>query len=149
MYLTHGLHSHPLYDTWYGMLQRCENPGHRHYPDYGGRGIRVCDRWHDPAVFIADLERWLGPRPQGCTLDRIQNDHDYRQDNVQWATPAEQAAHRRPAPPRKLTRAQRAEIPARHAAGALQQELAAEYGISQARVSQLVRACRLDHGKQV
>ncbi len=91
----HGLHDHPLYFTWKNMLARCEDPDHQAYRHYGGRGIRVCDRWHDLAVFVADIERWLGPRPAGMTLDRICNDHDYRLDNVRWATRAQQARNRR------------------------------------------------------
>jgi hypothetical protein len=77
------------------MLDRCENPAHHAYARYGGRGIRVCDRWHDVAVFVADIERWLGPRPAGMTLDRIFNDHDYRLDNVRWATRKQQQQNRR------------------------------------------------------
>lgn len=93
---THGLSHHPLFSTWRGMLQRCENPKAQNYRNYGGRGIRVCDRWHDVAAFIPDIERWLGPRPEGMTLDRIQNDHDYRLDNVRWATKSEQRRKQRP-----------------------------------------------------
>jgi hypothetical protein len=92
---THGLARHPLYSTWFNMLQRCENPDDKNYPYYGARGIRVCDRWHDVAVFIADIERWLGSRPARMTLDRIFNDHDYRLDNVRWASRAEQSRNRR------------------------------------------------------
>jgi hypothetical protein len=95
---SHGLSSHPLYGTWKAMIWRCEHPNAKQYSDYGGRGIRVCDRWHDPAVFIADIERWLGPRPAGKTLDRILNDHDYRLDNVRWATRKQQMANRRSQP---------------------------------------------------
>jgi hypothetical protein len=91
----HGLSRHPLYQTWYDMLSRCENPAHPAYRNYGGRGIRVCDRWHDVAVFVADIERWLGPKPPGTSLDRIMNDHDYRQDNVRWGTWSEQNSNRR------------------------------------------------------
>jgi hypothetical protein len=93
--MTHGLTHHPLFGTWYRMLDRCENPAFKQYRDYGGRGIRVCDRWHDVTVFVADIERWLGPRPAGMTLDRICNDHDYRLDNVRWATWSQQARNRR------------------------------------------------------
>jgi hypothetical protein len=96
---THGLARHPLYMTWWGMMQRCENPADKNYPYYGDRGIRVTGRWRDVATFIADIERWLGPRPAGMTLDRIQNDHDYRLDNVRWATRAQQSANRRKAAP--------------------------------------------------
>ena len=59
-----------------------------------GRGIRVCDRWHDVALFISDIERWLGPRPEGMTLDRIMNAHDYRLDNVRWADATTQRNNR-------------------------------------------------------
>ena len=91
---SHGLSHHPLYATWYDMLQRCENPADKGYYRYGGRGINVCDRWHDVATFISDIEHWLGSRPSGMTLDRIQNDHDYRLDNVRWASRLEQANNR-------------------------------------------------------
>jgi hypothetical protein len=93
---THGLTKHPLFMTWKAMIRRCENPAALAYPRYGGRGIRVCERWHDVATFIADIERWLGPRPAGCTLDRICNDHDYRLDNVRWASWSQQLGNRRP-----------------------------------------------------
>lgn len=93
---THGLsRAHLLYPTWSHMLARCEHPQHKNFKHYGGRGIRVCDRWHVAETFISDIERWLGPRPDGMTLDRIQNDHDYRLDNVRWATKVEQAVNRR------------------------------------------------------
>ena len=51
----HGQSRHPLYGTWYAMMRRCENPQDGGYKDYGGRGIKVCDRWHDVALFIADI----------------------------------------------------------------------------------------------
>lgn len=90
---THRLSSHPLYHTWWNMIRRCEDPRRKDYHRYGGRGIRVCDRWHDVSLFIADIERWLGPRPAGYSLDRIQPDHDYRLDNVRWATAKQQRAN--------------------------------------------------------
>ena len=93
---THGLSKHPLRGTWKAMISRCENPRDPAFRNYGGRGIRVCDRWHDLAVFVADIERWLGPRPEGMTLDRILNSHDYRLDNVRWATWSQQLRNRRP-----------------------------------------------------
>lgn len=91
----HGLWDHPLYPTWHNMLARCEDPSNHNYVNYGARGIRVCERWHDVALYIADIERWLGPKPEGMTLDRICNDHDYRLDNMRYATPAEQLQNRR------------------------------------------------------
>jgi hypothetical protein len=101
---THGMHGHPLFGTWQAMLHRCENPGHRHYHSYGGRGIKVCHRWHDVRLFVADIESSIGPRPAGhteggkplYTLDRIDTNGDYEPGKVRWATWAEQIANRRP-----------------------------------------------------
>jgi hypothetical protein len=76
------------------MLQRCENPDHKKYPRYGGRGIEVCERWHDVALFVADIEAEIGPRPVGCTLDRKDNDGDYTAGNVKWSTARQQAANK-------------------------------------------------------
>jgi hypothetical protein len=87
---THGLSKHSLYGTWNAMLWRCENPGHEAYHRYGGRGIKVCERWHDVSLFIADIERLIGPRPDGRTLDRIDSDGNYEPGNVRWATSEEQ-----------------------------------------------------------
>lgn len=91
---THGLAAHPLYDAWKQMLRRCETPGSRSYRHYGGRGISVCEAWHDPHVFITWIEANLGSRPVGHTLDRIDNDGNYEPGNVRWATYAEQNRNR-------------------------------------------------------
>jgi hypothetical protein len=93
----HGLKQHLLYSTWSDIIRRCENPRFRQYKDYGGRGIRVCERWHDIRLFIEDIERYIGPRPDGMTLDRIDNDGNYEPGNMRWATRKQQAANRRDA----------------------------------------------------
>jgi hypothetical protein len=77
------------------MLYRCEYPHYRKYSDYGGRGITVCERWHDVRLFIEDIERLLGPRPARHSLDRIDNDGNYEPGNVRWATVIEQNNNRR------------------------------------------------------
>jgi hypothetical protein len=93
---SHGLHDHPLYATHKAMMQRCYRPDHHAYAYYGGRGIEVCDRWHDVRLFIEDIERDLGPRPDGMTLDRINNNGNYEPGNVRWATHSEQTLNQRP-----------------------------------------------------
>lgn len=102
---THRMRDHVLYGVWDAMKQRCYNPTHPRYEDWGGRGITVCDRWlgrDDGFInFLADMgERppdppgWAAPRSY-WTLDRIDNDGNYEPGNVRWASPLDQALNRR------------------------------------------------------
>ena len=74
------------------MKARCQNPKAANYATYGGRGIRVCERWQAFESFLADM----GERPEGLTLDRHpNNDGHYEPGNCRWATKAQQSANRR------------------------------------------------------
>lgn len=84
----------PEYRCWRGMIQRCEQPTHIGYKDYGGRGITVCKRWRESyAAFLADM----GRKPSlKHSIDRYpDNDGDYEPGNCRWATAKEQSANQR------------------------------------------------------
>lgn len=86
---------HPHYGRWQAMIARCEHPTNAAYKNYGGRGIIVCDEWHDPLVFIEYLDNKLGPCPEGYSMDRIDNDGGYEPGNIRWASASEQSTNQR------------------------------------------------------
>lgn len=79
------------YSSWHHMKQRCTNPNNHRYSDYGGRGIGVCDRWARFENFLTDM----GERPEGLTLDRVDNEGHYEPGNCRWATRSEQDHNKR------------------------------------------------------
>jgi hypothetical protein len=84
----------PEYHAWHDAKQRCENPRNKQYESYGGRGIKMCDRWRDSFEnFLADMGLKTSSRH---SLDRFpDNDDDYKPGNCRWATAKQQRANQR------------------------------------------------------
>lgn len=94
---SHGLSKHPLYQVWKDMHQRCYNKKCKSYSDWGGRGIKVCKRWHrrnENGIqnFIADMYPRYRP---GLSIDRIDNDGSYNRKNCKWSCASTQQANKR------------------------------------------------------
>lgn len=90
----HGGSGTPEYSTWRAMQERCHNPSHVSWAQYGGRGIFVCERWRGPDGFLHFTED-MGPRPERTTIDRIDGAKGYEPGNCRWATAKDQSANRR------------------------------------------------------
>ena len=122
------------YRAWDSMLQRCYNRRHRAWKNYGGRSIRVCERWLIFENFAADM----GPHPgKGWSLDRYpDNDGNYELNNCRWATKSMQRRNQRN---NKLTQVQADEIKTRRLNGESQNALATEFSVSRNMIWLIVR----------
>lgn len=88
----HGMYGKKIYRVWGTMIQRCTNPHDNGWGNYGGRGIKVCERWHDFQAFYEDMG---SPPAARMEIDRINNDGNYEPGNCRWTTATIQKRNRR------------------------------------------------------
>lgn len=103
-YRRSGKNQHPLYTLWINIKERCGNPNHPHFEDYGGRGITICDEWKDSfETFVNYIISTIGEKPPKVegykrywSLDRTDNNGYYKPGNIRWSDPTSQKLNQRP-----------------------------------------------------
>ncbi len=135
----HGAWGKPVFGIWKHMISRCYNPANQSYQRYGARGIKVCERWRDDYfAFEADM----GPRPEGMSIDRIDNDRGYEPGNCRWATDETQGRNRRCVKLTKEKADEMRDLPRRakngRGPGYSKAEIAEMYGVSVATVKKVL-----------
>ncbi len=121
------------YQTWSCMRKRCANPNDKRFLTYGARGIRVCDRWHSFENFLADM----GEKPDGSSIDRIDNDGNYEPGNCRWVLTREEQMRNRTSTVLCETSASLIRHMVRR--GSRRDDVAHAFGVSIAMVSYIVR----------
>ena len=121
---TVGREYSPTYQSWQSMLARCRYADRDTHCKHVGRGISCHPKWQNFEAFLADM----GERPDGTTLDRIDNDGDYTLGNCRWATPMQQARNRRNS---KLTFETAVEVAVAKLRGESAASIAKKYGTSE------------------
>lgn len=127
----HCMERSPTYVSWSGMRYRCNNKNCQDYHNYGGRGIRVCDRWNSFVNFLADM----GECPPAGTIERIDVNGHYEPSNCRWATKTEQGQNTRRV---RLTLEMADRIREEYAAGAYPSAIAMKYGVCAGTVGHVI-----------